>query len=109
MFFLSLKRPPAMPAPVFIGDEAAAAGFRLAGARSYSPDPERLPFVFRRALAEAELVLIAVDYARRLPAAEINAAQAAMHPLLLVVPDLAGLAPMRDLLVRLRTQLGVGP
>ena len=66
-----------MPAPIFIGDELSAAGYRLAGVRVWSPDEEELLKVFRRAREEAELLLLNVEYARRLPPAEIQAAQRA--------------------------------
>lgn len=96
-----------MPAPVFIGDEVTAAGYRLAGAVAYSPGDDDLADVFRRALQEADLILLEVDYARRLPAAEINAAQRALRPRLFVVPDIRGRERMRDLFHRLHAQLGV--
>ena len=54
-------------APVFIGDELTAAGYRLAGARTYVPGEGELIDVFERASGEAEVVLITAELAARLP------------------------------------------
>ncbi|WP_303901506.1 V-type ATP synthase subunit F [Thiohalomonas denitrificans] len=96
-----------MTAPVFIGDELSAAGYRLAGVRIWTPDDEELLPVFRRAREEADLILLNVDYARRLPAAEVREAQRALRPQLLIVPDIRHQHPMRDLLSRIHNQLGM--
>ncbi len=96
-----------MTAPIFIGDELSAAGYRLAGVRVWSPGDEELLAVFRRAREEAELILLNVEYARRLPAEEVREAQRALRPQLLIVPDIRYQYPMRDLLSRIQSQLGV--
>ena len=93
--------------PVYIGDELAGAGFRLAGLDIHSPPDEQLPASFRRALKETDLLLIDVNYARRLPAKEVREAVLALSPLVLIVPDVLDRTPMRDLEQRLSRELGV--
>jgi vacuolar-type H+-ATPase subunit F/Vma7 len=95
-----------MTAPVYIGPEAGAAAFRLAGARVLTPPDGELEPTLARVAAEADLVLLSADLAEALPPERLAELHAARRPLLLVVPDLAGRAP--DLAGRIRAQLGVG-
>ena len=60
-----------------------------------------------RARAEAPLVRVAADVAARIDAGELDAALAALAPLTLVVPDLAGAAPMPDVAAVIRRDLGL--
>lgn len=96
-----------MGAPAFIGDEINAAGFHLAGLAVYTPTPDKLLNVFRQVLEQHELIFIAVKEARQLPAAELNSALKQVTPQVLVLPDILGREPMRDLSTRLRMQLGL--
>lgn len=95
--------------PIFIGDEPSAAGYRLAGLRTRSPRPEEVLEVFRWACAEADLVLLGVEQARQLPAEELVQARRMLQPQILIVPDIRQQVPMRDLPLRIRTQLGMKP
>jgi hypothetical protein len=52
-------------------------------------------------------VLVSASTAARTPAAALRAACAAIAPLAVVVPDLAGEAPLPDIATRLRRQLGL--
>jgi vacuolar-type H+-ATPase subunit F/Vma7 len=96
-----------MGAPVFIGDEVSAAGYRLGGARIQTPSPEKAEAVFEAARREHDLVLISVEVARMLAPAQLNAALRELQPLVLVVPDVRERFAVRDLATRLRTALGV--
>jgi vacuolar-type H+-ATPase subunit F/Vma7 len=96
-----------MPAPVFIGDEVTAVGFRLAGASVQVPDRDRVPEVFDHARQEADLVLITAEYARALPAGLLDEALRAIHPLVLVIPDARGKASPPDMVHRMRAALGL--
>ena len=96
-----------MPAPVFIGDELSASAYRLGGAETHVPLPEETAAVFERACAGAELVLITTECAGHLPAQELARAQAGLHPLVLVVPDVRDRHPLPDLSRWLRAQLGL--
>jgi len=93
---------------VFLGSETSAAAFRLAGvdARVARTGTEAADFAGAR--EGADLVMIEASVASRLPIANWRAALAAVLPLVVVVPDIAGDAPMPDLAARLRKQLGLG-
>ena len=77
-----------MPVPYYIGDEASAAGFRLAGARVIVPRPGDEAEALASARAGASLVLISAEVAARIPTRELVLARAALAPLTLIVPDL---------------------
>ncbi|MEW6648405.1 V-type ATP synthase subunit F [Sulfurivermis fontis] len=93
--------------PIFIGDETSAAGYRLAGLRTRSPRADEVLEVFRWACAETDLLLLGVAQARQLPAEELADALHRLQPQILIVPDIQQQIPMRDLPVRIRTQLGM--
>lgn len=97
-----------MTAPVFIGDEVTAAGYRLAGARIYTPALDEVTEALRQARSQAPLILITAEYADQVPAAVLNAALAAPRPPLTIVPDVRGAVPLPDLATRIRAQLGIG-
>lgn len=96
------RRPPA-----YLGDATTAAGFRLAGLDAHAPEADQLLSTFRELLTRTDLLLLGVEAARDLPTAEVNAAVASRRPLVVVVPDVHGEAPMRDLKQRLHRELGV--
>lgn len=96
-----------MSIPCYIGDEASAAGFRLAGARVIVPSAGDEAAALASARQSATLVLISADVATRIAARDLALAQAALAPLTLIVPDLRGQIAMPDLTTRLRGQLGL--
>lgn len=96
-----------MAAPYYIGDEVSAAAFRLAGARVLVPRDGEEAAALAVARTDASLVLVSAATAARIPAREIDAAQAALAPLTLVVPDLREEAALPDVAARLRGQLGM--
>jgi vacuolar-type H+-ATPase subunit F/Vma7 len=96
-----------MAAPYYIGDETSAAAFRLAGARVIVPRAGEDAAALAAARGNASLVLVSAATAARIPAREIDAAQAALAPLTLVVPDLREEVAVPDLALRLRGQLGL--
>ncbi|CAG1001422.1 hypothetical protein BURK1_02889 [Burkholderiales bacterium] len=96
-----------MSAPIYLGDETTAAGYALAGVDARVPDAGSESQALARARAEAPLVLVAADVAARIDAGELDAALAALAPLTLVVPDLAGAAPMPDVAAVIRRDLGL--
>ena len=95
-----------MPAPIFLGDELAAAGYRLAGAQVRTPSPGEAAAALAQACAQSPLVLLSADLAAQVGAAALQRALAAATPLVLVVPDIHGRVPLPDLAARLRAQLG---
>jgi vacuolar-type H+-ATPase subunit F/Vma7 len=96
-----------MGAPVFLGDEAAAAGWRLAGIEARVPAPGSEEDALADAIAGAPLVLLSADLASRLPPAALQAGLRLLSPLVVVVPDLRGRVPLPDVSARMRRQLGI--
>lgn len=96
-----------MPAPVYIGDEASAAGFRIAGLQVRVPQRGEESAALSAARAAAPLVLVSASVAQRIAEGELRAASTALAPLVLIVPDIDGGTPVPDLASRLRRQLGL--
>ncbi|MDH3532751.1 MAG: hypothetical protein OEO82_07460 [Gammaproteobacteria bacterium] len=96
-----------MAAPVFIGDEVTAAGYRLAGARVVVPAAGQVEAAFAAALAATELLLITAACAAELSASRLERAMQSADPLLLIVPDAAALAAPADLSQRVDRVLGL--
>jgi vacuolar-type H+-ATPase subunit F/Vma7 len=96
-----------MPAPVYLGDEVSAAGYRLAGARVSVPERGTEAAALAEACGSAPLILVSAAVAARIPEAAMRRALAALAPLTLIVPDLAGEAKVPDVAARLRQQLGL--
>ena len=92
---------------VFVGDEIAAAGFRLAGARVRSPGTGEETAALREERTRAALILVAARTAARIAPAELRRALAAVSPLVLVVPDGEAGEAAGDIAARVRLQLGV--
>lgn len=96
-----------MTAPVFVGDEVTAAGYRLAGARVLIPDEGTVGTVFAAALEEAELVLITAACAAQLSDIQLDQIMRAADPLVLVVPDAANRIASPDLSADVDRVLGI--
>ena len=96
-----------MTAPHYLGDEVSAAGYRLAGLRVTVPEPGTEAAALAVARADAPLVLVSSAVAARIPERDLRAAMAALAPLTLIVPDLAGEVPVPDVAARLRRELGL--
>ncbi len=96
-----------MAAPVYLGDEVSAAGWRLAGARVRTPQRGDEAAALAWARAQAPLVLVSATVAAAIAEPALRAAQGALAPLVLIVPDRLGEAPTPDLAARLRGQLGL--
>jgi len=100
-----------MPATVaYIGNELDAAGWRLAGALTFTPSPGAERQALEQARRAAALVLVSGPVARALPVAELEPALAALQPLLLVLPDHSAAEPLAvDPAERVRRLLGLEP
>jgi vacuolar-type H+-ATPase subunit F/Vma7 len=96
-----------MHAPVYLGDEVTAAGYRLAGVQVRMPAREASTAAFDEACARAPLVLVSASVAANIDPARMRAALAALRPLVLIVPDVLGDVARPDLAARLRGQLGM--
>lgn len=96
-----------MGSVVHVGDVRSTAGFRLAGARVFTPARGEEAAALQAARAAGDLVLIDSTVAAALPEATLREACAALHPLVLVIADVDGAVPVPDLAARLRVQLGL--
>ena len=96
-----------MSAPVYLGDEVSAAGYRLAGAIVRTPHRGEAATALAWARAQAPLVLLSAPVAAAVPEGALRAAVSSPAPLVLIVPDLHGEVPLPDLAARLRAQLGL--
>lgn len=91
----------------YIGDDATAAGFRLAGARVAIPAPGEESVALAFARANSGLILVSASVAARIPPHDMATAELAAAPLTLIVPDLRDEVAPPDLAARLRGQLGL--
>ena len=96
-----------MSAPLFIGDEITAAGFRLAGVRIRTPDESELPRMLDWAAENALLIYITAEYVALLDEERRNRLLTRLQPPAVVIPDIRSRAPVQDLATQLRAQLGV--
>jgi vacuolar-type H+-ATPase subunit F/Vma7 len=96
-----------MRAPVYLGDEVTAAGYRLAGLAVRTPGRTDAGAALEEARAQAPLVLVSAAVAVHIGAAQLRAALAALQPLVLIVPDAQGEVARPDFAARLRGQLGL--
>lgn len=96
-----------MAAPVYLGDEVSAAGWRLAGAQVLCPAAGSEAQALAMALQQAPLVLVSAAVAARLPQRTLAPALAGLAPLVMLVPDVDGQVPLPDLAAQLRAQLGL--
>ena len=94
----------------YIGDEATAAGYRLAGAEVRVPGADEVGEVFRRAReAEAELILLSAGLVGGLPRDELDEALLGARPLVAIVPDAHGRHAPPDVARQVRFALGIEP
>lgn len=96
-----------MLAPVFIGDEVSAAGFRLAGMRIRTPLPEELPAVLSWANKNTSLILITAEFLEKLDKTMQQQLVSQLEPPVAVIPDIRVNTPIADLATQLRSHLGV--
>jgi vacuolar-type H+-ATPase subunit F/Vma7 len=96
-----------MRAPIYLGDEVTAAGYRLAGAQVRVPESGEATAALEDARANSPLVLVSAAVAAKIEPARLQAALLALSPLVLIVPDAQGDVPLPDLALRLRGQLGM--
>jgi vacuolar-type H+-ATPase subunit F/Vma7 len=96
-----------MASPVFIGDEVAAAGFRLVGVELRVPQAGDEAAALADARASAPLVMVDAAIAARIAPEVLRAALRATSPITVVVPDLQQEVATPDISERLRRQLGI--
>jgi vacuolar-type H+-ATPase subunit F/Vma7 len=96
-----------MAAPVYLGDEATAAGFRLAGVRAIVAPAGDASVAFGEACRDASLVIVCASVVARLPDAVVARARSNPALLVAVIPDLHGEAPLPDAAAWIYAELGL--
>lgn len=95
-----------MSVPIYLGDEAGAAGYRLAGVQIRIPAQGEERAALQDARERAPLVLVSAAVAAHIDARALREALAALTPPVVVVPDTQAQVARPDLVARLRGQLG---
>ena len=90
----------------YVGDTVDAAGYRLAGARVFTPAAGEEATALAHARDIAQVVLLSREVAAALPRGELEAALAALQPLAAIVPEGGEISPL-DPAERVRAQLGL--
>ena len=91
----------------YLGGEAEAAGFALAGLDAHAPRAGEEREAFAAVRATAQVVLLGAALAGRLPRAALEAALAARSPLTMVMSEDTPLAGLPDPVERARHLLGM--
>ena len=97
-----------MDAPVYIGEELSATGYRLAGAQVFvAASVVNIEELIEDAVAHSPLVLLGAGVAAALPPERLHGLLRALKPRVVVVPDIGGGTAPPDLAGWLRGQLGM--
>jgi len=97
-----------MDAPVYIGEELSATGYRLAGAETFVANgTAEVEILLADAMARSPLVLLGAAAAAALPPARLHALLRGLRPQVVVVPDIGDPTPPPDLSAWLRGRLGM--
>jgi vacuolar-type H+-ATPase subunit F/Vma7 len=104
---MNITVPVEMSAPLYLGDEVSAAGYRLAGARVHTPRVGDETSALSWACLHSPMVLLSAAVAAEVAENVLRDALAATAPLVLIVPDRNGAVALPDLAGRLRAQLGL--
>ncbi|WP_343115713.1 V-type ATP synthase subunit F [Ostreiculturibacter nitratireducens] len=96
-----------MPEVIFIGDDVTAAGFRLAGVPSFSPDPARLEEVIASEGEDCRMIVMTAEMLSRLPERVARGLLESSYPLLAVVPDARETVAVPDIEAEVRRALGI--
>lgn len=92
---------------IFIGDALTAAGYRLAGIETRTPDPDQLVTVVEVALEECRVLVMTAAYFEALPPHLAREMEAREMPLMSLVPDVQGRKDVPDMEAEVRRALGI--
>jgi len=90
----------------YVGDAVDAAGYRLAGASVFVPAAGEEAVALAHARDTAQVVLLSREVAAAMPRGQLEAALAALQPLVAIVPE-GGETSSLDPAERVRAQLGL--
>lgn len=94
-------------APLFVGNAVRAAGFRLAGFATLTPERGHEAATIEAARHAASLLVLDADVADRIPAARLDAWLVAGTPPMVIAPGADGAVSRADPAERARVQLGL--
>jgi len=103
----ALAARPAHHTLVFVGNAVRAAGYRLGGFATISPERGREVAAVERALKEGAIVVIDADTAESLPPARLERWLANGAPPVAIAPRADGTCSRADPAERVRVQLGL--
>lgn len=92
---------------VFLGDEVTAAGYRLAGAVTHTPDRDSAERIFEDACQSARLIVLSAEVANWIDQDRLDEAQAQGQPLITIVSDIRNRHEPPDLEAHTRKVLGL--
>ena len=92
---------------VFVGNAVRAAGYRLGGFATVTPEPGNEVAAVERALKEGAIVVIDADTAESLPPARLERWLASGAPPVAIAPHADGTCSRTDPAERVRVQLGL--
>lgn len=92
---------------VFVGNEVRAAGYRLGGFVTVTPERDHEARAVEQAMKVASVVVIDADVAERLPPARLDTWLASGAPPIVIAPHADGTSSGADPAERVRVQLGL--
>ena len=96
-----------MTVPVFIGDEVTAAAYRLVGLNTSVVQNGAVLKAFEEACLNADLLLITAACVTELGSERLDTAMRRGKPLIVIVPDAAGMTMPPDLGKEVERVLGI--
>jgi vacuolar-type H+-ATPase subunit F/Vma7 len=91
----------------YLGDEATAAAFSLAGVKARAPAPGDEHAAFAQACEDSKLVLLGTRFAMTLPPNALENALASLAPLVAIIHDAEGNPAVPNPAAKARRQLGI--
>ena len=91
----------------YLGDEATAAAFSLAGVKAHAPAPGEEHAAFQQACEESDLVLLGTRFAMTLPPNALENALVSLAPLVAIIHDSEGRPAVPNAAARAKRQLGL--
>jgi vacuolar-type H+-ATPase subunit F/Vma7 len=94
-------------AVAFVGDELAAAGYRLAGALTIVAEPAECAQAVATVMGRCNVLLLGERCASGLPPQEREALLTSIQPIVVIVPPMQERSSWRDAATRARQSLGL--
>ena len=92
---------------VYVGNAVRAAGYRLGGFLTFTPERDHETRAIEQAMKSASVLVIDAEVADRLPPARLEAWLASGAPPIVIAPHADGVCSRADPAERVRIQLGL--